>query len=148
MRLVVAALATGRLRFSDVSAPLLDQWLSQRGVVDGRTHVQARVLARVCVLRFGVALQAIVAIGSQFLSLPSRAEVWRMDSLRNVLEMKSVKRSSCHTVTLAGAPGPVCTLLHTCWSLDDVLATHFNSRVQVFSCLRSVGHKCGRGVKS
>ena len=71
---------------SDVFAPLweLDQWFSQLGVVDGwatrgraklgRTHVQARDVARVCVcvVCFGLALQAIIAKGNRFSVSQSR----------------------------------------------------------------------------
>ena len=82
---------------SDVSAPHweIDQWFSQRGVVDGwatrgraklgRAHVKARDVARVC---GALALRC--------------AEVWRIDSLRNLLELKHVQCSSCPTVTPTG----------------------------------------------
>ena len=114
MRLVVAAHARGRA-LSDVSAPRweFDQWFSQGGVVDGwatrgpvklgRTHVQARDVARVCVCgALTLLLRAIIAKGDQLSCLPSRAEEWRIDSLRNLLELKYVQRSSCPTVTLSG----------------------------------------------
>ena len=101
---------------SHVSAPhwRLDKWSSQLGVVDvwatrgrakhGRTHTQAKDVARSCVRVwcFGVALRAIIAKGFQFFRLLSGAEVWRMDSLRNMFELTYVQRSSCPTVTLAG----------------------------------------------
>ena len=101
LRFVVAAHATGRKRFLTYPHCCLTS-----GSVDVVLSMGVRTFKqgfwRVCVLCCGVALQATIAKGNQFVRLPSRAEVWRKDSLRNVFEMKSVTRSSCPTVTLAG----------------------------------------------
>ena len=118
---------------SDVSAPHweMDQRFSQRGVVDGwatrgraklgRTHVPARDVARVC---GALALRC--------------AEVWRIDSLRNLLELKYVQ---CSSRPREQQPCELSCTLAGRW-----MKFWLNARVQVFRCLRSVGHGCYDGV--
>ena len=114
----------------------------------GRTYAQARDVARVCV-RCALALRCKRSLHKEtiFSAFPV-APMYEMRFSRNLLQLIHVQHNSCPTVTLAGAPDPVYALLHTCWSLDEVLARHLNARIQVFSCLRSVGHRCCDGVKS
>ena len=121
---------------SDVSAPLweVDQWFSQRGVVDGwatrgrvklgRAHIQARDVARVCVWCFDVALRAITSKGDQFI-LPSQSRRKMEENFSEKsagIEICSTQLvSDCHA---GGNTSFVKTLLHTCWSPDEVLAEH------------------------
>ena len=95
---------TGGLTSGPANLEVVDKWATRGRAKLGRTHTQAKDVARsrVRVWCFGVALRAIIAKGFQFFRLLSGAEVWRMDSLRNLSELKYVQSSSCPTVTLAG----------------------------------------------
>ena len=113
----------------DRTGSLTDGWATGGRAKLGRTDVQPRDVA--CVY------------GSLALRC---AEVWRMDSLRIFLELKYVQCRSCPRSHAGGNSSTVNTLLHTCWSLDEVLA--WPSMLEVFTCLRSVGRRCYDGVKS
>ena len=154
MRLVVAAHATGRLRFltyphrtgcfTSGSANLVLSMGGRLGVVQkSGVRMFKQKTWRVCVVHWRCAA-GDHCIGETIFSLFPVAPMYEMRFSGHLLQLKHIQRSSCPTVTLAGALGPVCT----CWSLDEVLARHFNARIQVFSCLRSVGQRYCDGVKS
>ena len=129
MRLVVAALATCSAKVVLSTGGRLEVVRSS-GV---RTFKQEMWRVRVCVC----GASALRAAGHHCERIPIILPSQSRRKMEENFSEKSVGLAICSTQLVSdchagGNTSFVKTLLHTCWSPDEVLAGHFNARFQVF----------------